>query len=70
MILYLRYCCTGVLFDIAVYVKDHYVTTYDDVILVKPNRISYSFHMLFTRIYWSVHSANSESLAAWYKYDR
>ena len=39
MILYLRYCRTGVLFHITVHVKDHYVTTYDDVILVKPNRI-------------------------------
>ena len=39
MILYLRYCRTGVLFDITVHVKDQYVTTYDDVILVKPNRI-------------------------------
>ena len=40
MILYLRYCRTGVLFHITVNVKDQYVTTYDDVILVKPNRIS------------------------------
>ena len=40
MILYLRYCRTGVLFHITVDVKDQYVTTYDDVILVKPNRIS------------------------------
>jgi hypothetical protein len=40
MILYLRYCRTGVLFDDRVHVKDQYVTTYDDVILVKPNRIS------------------------------
>ena len=40
MILYLRYCRTGVLFHITVHVKDQYVTTYDDVILVKPNRIS------------------------------
>ena len=39
MILYLRYCRTGVLFHITVHVKDQYVTTYDDVILVKPNRI-------------------------------
>ena len=39
MILYLRYCRTGVLFYITVHVKDQYVTTYDDVILVKPNRI-------------------------------
>ena len=41
MILYLRYCRTGVLFHITVHVKDQYVTTYDDVILVKPNRICY-----------------------------
>ena len=41
MILYLRYCRTGVLFHITVHVKDQYVTTYDDVILVKPNRIWY-----------------------------
>ena len=39
MILYQRYCRTGVLFHITVHVKDQYVTTYDDVILVKPNRI-------------------------------
>ena len=39
MVLYLRYCRTGVLFHITVHVKDQYVTTYDDVILVKPNRI-------------------------------
>ena len=39
MILYLRYCRTGVLFHITVHVKDQYVTTYDDVIFVKPNRI-------------------------------
>ena len=39
MILYLRYCRTGVLFHITVHVKDQYVTTYGDVILVKPNRI-------------------------------
>ena len=42
MVLYLRYCRTGVLFHITVHVKDQYVTTYDDVILVKPNRISTS----------------------------
>ena len=35
-ILYLRYCRTGVLFQITVHVKNQYVTTYDDVILVKP----------------------------------
>ena len=41
MILCLRFCRTGVciLFHITVHVKDQYVTTYDDVILVKPNRI-------------------------------
>ena len=39
MILYLRYCRTAVLFHITVHVKDQFVTTYDDVILVKPNRI-------------------------------
>ena len=41
MILYLRYCRTGVLFHITVHVKDEHVTTYAyvDVILVKPNRI-------------------------------
>ena len=39
MVLYLRYCRTGVLFHITVHVKDQDVTTYDDVILVKPNRI-------------------------------
>ena len=39
MTLNLRYCRTGVLFDITVHVKDQYVTTYDDVILVKPSRI-------------------------------
>ena len=43
MIHYLRYCRTGVLFDITVHVKDQYVTTYDDVILVKPNRIFLSY---------------------------
>ena len=30
---------TGILFHITVHVKNQYVTTYDDVILVKPNRI-------------------------------
>ena len=39
MILYLRYCRTGVLFHITVNVKDQYVTTYDDVILVYRNVI-------------------------------
>ena len=43
MILYLRYCRTGVLFHITVHVKDQYVTTYDDVILVKPNRILHKY---------------------------
>ena len=42
MILYLRYCRPGVLFHITVHVKDQYVTTYDDVILVKPNRYAHS----------------------------
>ena len=47
MILYLRYCFTGVLFHITVHVKDQYVTTYDDVILVKPNRICYCLLVVF-----------------------
>ena len=37
--LYLRYCRTGVVFHSRVYAKDQYVTTCDDVKLVKPNRI-------------------------------
>ena len=37
--LYLRYCRTGVVFHSRVYAKDQYVTTYDDVKLVEPNRI-------------------------------
>ena len=55
MILYPRYCRTGVLFHITVHVKDQYVTTSDDVILVKPNRISimalYDAHTLYLE-YW------------------
>ena len=60
MILYLRYCRAGVLFHITVHVKDQYVTTCDDVILVKPNRIcspmSYVDHQYGTSTkvqYWS-----------------
>ena len=50
MILYLRYCRTGVLFHITVHVKDQYVTTYDDVLLVKPNRIFTWFTVVFVFI--------------------